>query len=164
MLPLLDRKSGCFCLYCRVWLHLWHWPRRLGATEGAKQCCLLRPSVTCNCSCAFVTSTYDTSYLMSMPRHFSSGRANNTALWGLSLAALPPWSHSFWSCSVLVYRYSEQHVASALFALLHQQILFCKETAEWRLDDWDLTSIKASLETAGIACNSDCLSCVEIPL
>ena len=76
------------------------------------------------------------------------------------------------SFAVAVYRYIELHVASALFALLHHQIPFCKETAcllqkqiaEWRLDDWDLTAIKASLESAGLVCNPDCLSCVGIPL
>lgn len=74
--------------------------------------------------------------------------------------------------AVVVYRYIELHVALALFALLHQQIALCKQTAcllqkqiaEWHLDDWDLTAIKASLERAGLVCIPDCLSCVGIPL
>lgn len=69
-------------------------------------------------------------------------------------------------------RHSEQHVTSALFALLHQEVSFCKKTAcllqkqiaEWDLDEWDLTAIKATLQAAGIACSPDCLSCVGIPL
>ena len=69
-------------------------------------------------------------------------------------------------------RYSEQHLTSALFATLHQEVLLCKETAcllqkqtgEWHLDEWDLAAIKSSLQDAGITCSSDCLSCVGIPL
>lgn len=76
------------------------------------------------------------------------------------------------SFAVAGRRFSEQHVASSLFALLHQEVPFCKETAcllqkqmgEWHLDDWDLTAIKASLQAGGITCSSDCLSCVGIPL
>ena len=76
-----------------------------------------------------------------------------------------------WQLLVAGCRHSEQHVTLALFAMLHQEVSFCKETAcllqkqtaEWHLE-WDLTAIKASLRAAGITCSPDCLSCVGIPL
>lgn len=83
-----------------------------------------------------------------------------------------PSDQVFLNFAVAGHRYLEQNVAPALFALLHQHIQFCKETAcllqkqiaEWDLENWDLVAIKASLESAGLVCNPDCLSSVGIPL
>lgn len=73
---------------------------------------------------------------------------------------------------VFVCRYPEQHIALALFAVLQQNVPFCKkvacllqkQTADWQLDDWGLAAFKVSLKDAGIVCNSESLSCVGIPI
>lgn len=74
--------------------------------------------------------------------------------------------------SSFVKRHSWEPLVLALFTLVDQNIPLCKQTAihlqqqsaEWDLQDWDLSKFRESMQAVGQQYHPDCLSCVGIPL